>query len=109
MAANFVVGLAIAVIILLLLWSIKGLLLTPVSRGKSTDITITLRIAGSEPELEHTLKGLVWLRDNGTLKADIIIDLLNSDDITGHIARTYAENYSYITLSEHGEIYGRAN
>ena len=109
MAANFVVGLAIAVIILLLLWSIKGLLLTPVSIGKSTDITITLGIDGSEPELEHTLKGLVWLRDNGTLKADIIIDLLNSDDITEHIARTYAENYSYITLSEHGEIYGRAN
>lgn len=109
MAENFVVGLAIASIIILLLWTIKGLLLTPVSRGRSTHIGLVIDVDGSEPKLEQTLKGLVWLRENGTLKTDIHLNVSSTDELTLHIARIYAANYSYITLSEHGEIYGRAN
>lgn len=109
MTENFVVGLAIASIIILLLWTLKGLLLTPVSKGKSTRIGLVIDVEGSEPKLEQTLKGLVWLRENGTLKTDIHLNVSNADELTLHIARTYADNYSYITLSEHGEIYGRAN
>ena len=109
MALNFIVGLSAAALILVLLWAIKGLMLTPVCSGDSTDIAITLDIDGSERELEHTLKGLIWLRDNGTLKADIYLNLYGFDELTSHIARTYAANFSYITLFEHGDIYGRAN
>lgn len=109
MTENFVVGFAVASIIILLLWTLKGLLLTPVSRGKSTHIGLVIDIDGIEPKLEQTLKGLVWLRENGTLKTDIHLNLSNTDELTLHIARAYADNYSYITLSEHGEIYGRAN
>ncbi len=109
MAENFVIGLAIASIIVLVIWSLKGILLTPVSIGKSTRIGIIIDVEGSEPMLEQTLKGLVWLSENGTLKAGIHLNLSSCDELTMHIARTYADNYSYITLSEHGEIYGRAN
>lgn len=109
MLVDFMVGLAIATILLIMLWALKGLLLTPITSGENTDISIELRVADSEPKLEQTIKGFVWLRDNGTLKANLRIDTSNADAAAKHIAEAYAEKYGYITLSNDGETYGRAN
>lgn len=108
MAVNFIVGFAIAAILLIFLWSIKGLLLTPISGGKNTQISVDLVVIGSEPKLEQSLRGIVWLRENGTLKANIRINAESTDAATRHIARTYADKYGFITFSEDGETYGRA-
>lgn len=106
MSVEFLVGLAIALILFILLWSIKGLLLTPISGGKSTRLSVDLSLSGSEPKLEQTLKGIIWLRENGTLKANVRINTVNTDTATLHIARAYADKYGFITLSEDGEGYG---
>lgn len=109
MLVDFIVGLAIAAILLIMLWALKGLLLTPISSGENTCISIELRVRDSEPKLEQTIKGFVWLRDNGTLKANLCIDTHDADAAAKHIAEAYAEKYGYITLSKDGESYGRAN
>ena len=109
MLVDFIVGLAIATILLIMLWALKGLLLTPIVSGENTDISIELRVTGGEPKLEQTIKGFVWLRDNGTLRANLRIDTQHADVSAKHIAETYAEKYAYITLSKDGESYGGAN
>ncbi len=109
MLVDFIVGLAIAAILLIMLWSLKGLLLTPITSGENTRISIEFSVRGSEPKLEQTIKGFVWLRDNGTLKANLRIDTHDADAAAKHIAEAYAEKYGYITLSKDGESYGRAN
>lgn len=109
MAVDFIVGLAIAAVLFLFLWSIKGLLLTPVSSGKNTRVSVGITVIGSEPKLEQTLRGIIWLRENGTLKANVCINAVKTDAATRHIAKTYADKYGFITFSEDGESYGRAN
>lgn len=109
MLVDFIVGLAIATILLIMLWALKGLLLTPITSGENTRISIELQVTGTEPKLEQTIKGFVWLHDNGTLKANVRIDARNADASAKHIAEAYAEKYGYITLSKDGESYGRAN
>ena len=82
MTVCFAAGFAAAVLLWLIIWSVKGLLLTPVKFGGSTRASITLSVDGPEPELEYTLRSLIWLRENGTLKADIGIVAIAPDDTT---------------------------
>ena len=109
MLVDFIVGLAITTILLIMLWALKGMLLTPITSGENTNISIELQVIGAEPKLEQPIKGFVWLRDNGTLRANLRIDACNADSAAKHIAESYAEKYGYITLSKAGESYGRAN
>lgn len=98
MIVDFIVGLTIASILLILLWSVKGVLLTPISSGENTLISIDLSVSGKEPMLEQTIKGIIWLRENGTLKAKVHINTQNADTAAKHIARCYADMYDYIIL-----------
>ena len=102
MTLNFVVGFAAAAILMLIIWAIKGLLLTPVRTGDSTDIEIDLHLRGAEPALEQTLRGLLWLRENGTLKANIYVKASRPDEITRHIAQHYESEYRCIYFTEDG-------
>ena len=59
MLVAFIVGLAITTILLIMLWALKGLLLTPITSGENTNISIELQVIGAEPKLEQTIKGFV--------------------------------------------------
>lgn len=109
MLVDFIVGLAIAAILFIMFWALKGLLLTPIMSGDNTHISVELTVTESEPKLEQTIKGFVWLRENGTLRANLRINAQNADAATKHVAQAYADKYGYITLSNDGEGYGRAN
>ena len=100
MTLNFAVGFVIAAILMLIIWALKGVLLTPVKTGDSTDMEIELRLRGPEPALEQTLRGLLWLRENGTLKANIHIIARETDEVTRHIARHYEDEYRCIYYTE---------
>ena len=100
MTLNFAVGFVIAAILMLIIWTLKGMLLTPVKTGDSTDMEIELRLRGPEPALEQTLRGLLWLRENGTLKANIHIIAREPDEVTRHIARHYEAEYRCIYYTE---------
>lgn len=56
-----------------LLWMLSGALLTPVRSGRDTRITLVVQAHGDAPELENLLRGALWLRDSGTVAADILL------------------------------------
>ncbi len=106
MTLNFAVGFVIAAMLLLIIWALKGVLLTPVRTGDNTEIVIGLNLHGHEPALEQTLRGLLWLRENGTLKANIRIMAHGSDEETRHIARHYEAEYRCIYYTEEDQDNG---
>lgn len=102
MAVYIAVGFASAAVLWLIIWSIKGLLLTPVRLGKNTAARIILRINGAEPALEYTLRSLIWLRENGTFKADMLITAHEPDELTRGIAKRFQAQYRCIEYTEDG-------
>ena len=100
MTLNFAVGFVIAAILMLIFWALKCMLLTPVKTGTGTDMEIELLLHGAEPALEQTLRGLLWLRENGTLKANIRVNAHEPDELTRHIARQYESEYRFIYYTE---------
>ena len=102
MTVYFAAGFAAAVLLWLIIWSVKGLLLTPVKLGDSTRASIMLSVDGPEPELEYTLRSLIWLRENGTLKADIGIVAIAPDDETRSVANKFKSQYGCVEYTEEG-------
>ncbi len=100
MTVYIAAGFAAAAVLWLIIWSVKGLLLTPVRLGKNTDADIVLRIRGAEPTIEYTLRSLMWLRENGTLRAEIIIFAKDTDDETRSILRRFAAQYRCVNFTE---------
>ena len=56
-----------------LLWMLGCALLTPVRSGRDTRITLVVQARGDAPELENLLRGIRWLRESGTLMADVLL------------------------------------
>lgn len=102
MTVYIAVGFAAAAVLWFIIWSVKGLLLTPVRLGKNTDARMILRINGAEPAIEYTLRSLLWLRENGTLKADILISANAPDELTRSVAKRFQEQYRCIEYTEDG-------
>ena len=100
MTVYIAVGFAAAAVLWLIIWSVKGLLLTPVRLGKNTDADIILSVRGAEPAMEYTLRSLIWLRENGTLRAEIIIRAKDIDDETRNVLRRFAAQYRCVSFTE---------
>lgn len=103
MFVKYIVCIALLLCLASLYWILKGLVLSPVKGGENTKLTVLLEVNGANSELEHVLKGLIWLRDNGTLKADIEIILNNVDESTVLVAETFSRDYHFISYNEFGE------
>ncbi len=61
-------------VLLFLLFRLRGSLLLPICPGPSQSLTVTLRSSGDDPALENTVNGLLWLRGSGALPAEIVIE-----------------------------------
>lgn len=48
-------------------------LLTPVRSGRDARLTLVIRARGDAPELEQLLRGIRWLRESGTLTAEVLL------------------------------------
>lgn len=103
MLIDCIVGLICAVILLFMCWSLKGLMLRPVSKGNNSTLKIVVETFGDEPKLESILDGLVWLRENGTLNAAVEVIANSPDGNIVKIGRTYAEKRQYISFYEAGD------
>ena len=91
-------GTVIAAAILLILWLLRGVMLTPVRHGKHQHMTIVLTVSGPAPELEQTVDGLLWLIHNGTLRADLVIRDAGMDQETRRAAEALAGGGSGVEL-----------
>ena len=90
-----------AAIVLLALWALRGVMLTPVRIGKNAGLELVISVTGPCPELEDMLDALLWLRQNGTLSASVKVVDLGMDEETSAIAQLL-ERRGMITL-ESGE------
>ena len=89
---NMVIQITLCVLLILgfawLLWMLSGALLTPVRSGRDTRITLVVQARGDAPELENLLRGIRWLRESGTLMADVLlVDCGLTDDARARGAR----------------------
>ena len=103
MLVNYIVIIAVILGVVSLYWLLHGLLLFPVKAGENTKLSVQLIVDGESHDIEHTLKGLVWLRENGTLKADIHISLNTPDESTQLIADAFSKDYHFISYNRFGE------
>ena len=103
MTAKLLCTLAAAAVCLLLVWIAGSLMLSPVKCGKNSRQMVLLLVQGREPALEHNVRGLLWLNDNGVLRCRIIILGNALDEETRFVARALAREHSCITLIEDGE------
>ena len=104
MTAKLLCALAAAAVGLLLVWITGSLMLSPVKCGKNSSQMVLLLVQGREPALEHNVRGLLWLNDNGVLRCRIIIMGTAMDEETRFVARALARERSCITLLEDGEV-----
>lgn len=72
----------------------------PVKLGRSTRASVLLTVSGAEPMLEYNSRSLVWLRENGTLKAEIDIKAIDTDDETRSILRRFEAQYRFVNYTE---------
>ena len=89
---------------LLLLWTIKGLLLRPVKAGKNSKITIIISADEKSENLEYEIKSLRWLRDDGILRADVLIVDTGMNEETAEKARLISKSNTAITICKLDEI-----
>ncbi len=83
---------------LLLLWKIRGALLTPVARGKNLRLRLVLHVTGPAPALEASVRGLAWLLEDGVLYGSVKIVDRGMDEETLEIARRLASGTRNVTL-----------
>ena len=80
-----------ALLILGFAWLLRMLgcaLLTPVRSSRDARLTLVIRARGDAPELEQLLRGIRWLRESGTLMADILlVDCGLTDDAAARCER----------------------
>ena len=93
-----------ASLILGLLWTFHGALRTPVRCGRGTGVSTVVAARGSAEGLEQTLKGLVWLEENGIVVARILIVDCGMDEEGLTLARLLAKKYANIVICEAEEV-----
>ena len=87
---NILGAAAVSALIVLLVWRLRGFLLTPVRTSGDTSVTVRLDVAGAEPSLEGIVAALEWLDADGTLPCRIEVRDLGMDDNTRILAETLA-------------------
>ena len=91
---KWILAFLIAAAVLFLCWKLRGVMLTPVCRGKGQSLELILRVSGASPELEATVDGLLWLINDGVLFGRIVL----MDEETREIARRLSLGQGNVTL-----------
>ena len=86
MLLNIVIALLAALGLTLLLWLLRGVMLTPVRLGKHQQLALVLTVSGESPELENTVDRLLWLMENGTLRGQLLLRDAGMDPETRQVA-----------------------
>ena len=95
---KWILAFLIAAAVLFLCWKLRGVMLTPVCRGKGQSLEIVLRVSGASPELEETVDGLLWLIGDGVLPGTVELLDDGMDEETREIARRMARGQRNVTL-----------
>ena len=86
------------------LWAVYGSLYTPVRFGRGTGVCTVVTARDSAEGLEQTLKGLVWLEENGIVVARILIVDCGLDEDGLALARLLAKRYANVVICQAEEV-----
>lgn len=90
--------------LLMLIWTVAGILLLPLGRNRDSSLTVVLRCKGEALWLERQLRGLMWLRDSGVLWWNILIlNVDMSQDALDRAARL-TQSQSQVRLMDLSEL-----
>ena len=73
MVISAVCALLLSAALFVLIRKLRAAALLPVCPGDKESLTVMLLSEGNDTALERTVNGLLWLRENGTLPASIVI------------------------------------
>ena len=73
MLVNILAALAVSALLALVIWLLRGHMLTPVRAGEDLRLTVVVEVSGSGEGLEAAVRAIAWLRENGTLPCEIEI------------------------------------
>jgi hypothetical protein len=90
--------------IIMLLWTLFGVLFLPLQKREKLRLTVVIRAQEDAPELERYVRGLKWLRDLGLVWWNILIleDPLSSE--ARDTARRLSENEQNVDLVTGSEL-----
>lgn len=77
-----ILAIIVAAATIVLLFAVKGRMLTPIRKGNGVEVFTLVKVSGNAESLEHTLRGLRWLMDDGKIDMPIIIVTKELDDDT---------------------------
>lgn len=103
MLLSAVSALLLTAALLILILRLRGSALLPVRPGRLQKLTVTLRSSGDDTALENTVNALLWLRENGTLPASIVIEDCGMSDHARRSARLLEKQHSCICLNTNVE------
>lgn len=97
MIIKIILALCAAAVIILIVYLARAAMLTPVHVGENECLEIQITVSGPAPELENTVESLLWLMENGTVKADISVVDAGMDEETRLMAQIL-ERRGHLTL-----------
>lgn len=90
--------------LLMLVWTVAGILLLPLGRNPDSTLTVVIRCIGEARWLERQLRGILWLRDSGILWWNVVIlNMGMSQDALDRAVRL-TENQGQVWLVEGCEL-----
>jgi len=98
------IAVSAAAIIFGVVWSLYGSLRTPVRCGRGCGISTVVTAKGCAEGLEQTLKGLVWLEENGIVVAQILIVDCGLDADGLILVRLLAKKHANISIAKPEEV-----
>ena len=87
------------------IWTVLTSLRTPIRAGRGTDVHTVIRVRDSAPELEQTLKGLIWLQENDMVLGQILIVDCGMDEEGLALTRIAAQKYKNLKLLAPEEVH----
>ena len=93
---DILTSLAVCAFIIVFIRAVKSVIIMPVKKCKGIEMFTVLRVEGSVPQLEQTLKSLAFVKDDG--KMPVIIVDGGMDENTRKIAELSARSKSEIQI-----------
>lgn len=98
---ELIIGTLAAWGLLMLLWTLAGVLVLPLRRKDGISLAVLVRGADSAPALERHVKALLWLRNSGLLWWHIAVLTDNLDeDARNRAEHTVAEEDMSLVSTE---------
>lgn len=85
-------------------WTVLTSLRTPIRCGRGTGVHTLISVKDNAPDLEQTLKGLVWLQENGIVVGRILVVDCGMDEEGLALVRLASKKYGNIITCKAEEV-----